>query len=75
MGREDLGRGPETGEKVHRPTIAVPSELVPRAPAGNDASAYYLQQALRIFQDYTVCLLALSSPDIRAVRLQKPQLP
>eukprot|EP00969_Alexandrium_andersonii_P246989 10915721-Alexandrium_andersonii.AAC.1 len=64
MGREFVGHGPMTGYKVYRPTINAPSELVPSAPAGSDASAYYLQQALRTCQDYTGCLLAFSSPDV-----------
>eukprot|EP00969_Alexandrium_andersonii_P275379 12170171-Alexandrium_andersonii.AAC.1 len=54
---------PSAGKKVYKPTINVPSELVLVVPAGSDASAYYLEQALRIFQDYTGCLLAFSSPE------------
>eukprot|EP00969_Alexandrium_andersonii_P009487 414632-Alexandrium_andersonii.AAC.1 len=62
MGRECIGQD-EHGENVYRPTINVPSELVPAAPAGTDPQDYYWGQALRIFQAYTGCLLALSSPD------------
>eukprot|EP00969_Alexandrium_andersonii_P266502 11778674-Alexandrium_andersonii.AAC.1 len=63
MSRGHIGKDPWTGKKVYKPTINVPSELAPVAPAGSDASAYYLDQALRIFKDYTGCLLAFSSPE------------
>eukprot|EP00969_Alexandrium_andersonii_P093402 4125046-Alexandrium_andersonii.AAC.1 len=45
------------------------------APAGSDASAYYLEQALRISKDYTGCVLAFSSPEVQIVRLRNPPLP
>eukprot|EP00969_Alexandrium_andersonii_P344362 15221425-Alexandrium_andersonii.AAC.1 len=62
MGRECIGQD-EHGKNAYRPTITVPSELVPAAPAGAGPRDYYLRQALRIFQAYTGCLLALSSPE------------
>eukprot|EP00969_Alexandrium_andersonii_P087534 3862280-Alexandrium_andersonii.AAC.1 len=48
MGREYVGQDSWAGKKVYKPAINVPSELVPMAPAGSDAPAYYLEQALRI---------------------------
>eukprot|EP00969_Alexandrium_andersonii_P243883 10774637-Alexandrium_andersonii.AAC.1 len=46
------------------------------APEGtSDPGAYYLQQAFRIFQDYTGCLLAYSSPDAQVIRLRNGPLP
>eukprot|EP00969_Alexandrium_andersonii_P189129 8356836-Alexandrium_andersonii.AAC.1 len=63
MGRELVGKD-QWGKNIYKPTIHVPSELVPMAPAGADVSAYYLGQALRISQDYTGCLLAFSNPEV-----------
>eukprot|EP00969_Alexandrium_andersonii_P177463 7847396-Alexandrium_andersonii.AAC.1 len=75
MGREHVGKDPWTGKKLYEPTINAPSELVPMAPAGSDASAYYLEQELRIFKDYAGCLLAFSSPEVQIIRLRNPPLP
>eukprot|EP00969_Alexandrium_andersonii_P039406 1726545-Alexandrium_andersonii.AAC.1 len=52
MSRENLGKG-KHGKTIFRPTINVPWELAPMAPEGSDPGACYLEQALRIFRDFT----------------------